>query len=112
MGGRTLSANSCGQREGRCPSIGQRKWDAVSGQLKDIEVSLGTQPKDFMLGWSFEGTTHFISQDEAFATVREWLLALLAAFSGTTRDAMVAAVETAQAQFVATDSASRTSGQR
>ena len=80
--------------------VGQNKMASVSGQLSEIGTSLGTQPEDFTLGWSFEGTKHFIGQDEAFATSREWLLELLGAFSGTTRDAMLAAVEAANATLV------------
>ena len=86
-------------------SIAQNKMDSVSGHLKEIEASLGKQPEDFTLGWSFEGTKHFIGQDEAFATSRDWLLALLEAFSGTTRDAMLAAVEAAKAKLALANSA-------
>jgi tetratricopeptide (TPR) repeat protein len=88
--------------------VGQGQYPQVAEFLASLQASLAAQPEAFTLGRSFEGTKHFIGQHEAFATSREWLLALLAEFGGTTRDVMVTAVEAAQVQFVAADSPSRT----
>ena len=79
--------------------VGQNKMDSAAGQLHDIRGLLVKQPADFLLGWSFEGTKHFIGQDEAFVNSRDWLVPLLEAFSGKPRDEMLAAVETAQARL-------------
>ena len=79
--------------------VGQNKMDSAAGQLHDIRGLLVKQPEDFLLGWSFEGTKHFIGQDEAFVNSRDWLVPLLEAFSGKPRDEMLAAVETAQARL-------------
>ena len=79
--------------------VGQNKMDSAAGQLHDIRGLLVKQPEDFLLGWSFEGTKHFIGQDEAFVNLRDWLVPLLEAFSGKPCDEMLAAVETVQAQL-------------
>jgi len=92
--------------------IAQNKRDVASEQLKKISVSLRTQPEDFSLSWSFEGTKHFIGQDEAFASSREWLLKLLDEFSGKMRNDMLEEVEAAQARFAAVNSPSGASIQQ
>ena len=79
--------------------VAQNKMDVAVAHLEEIKTSLGTLPEDFALGWSFEGSKHFISQHEAFVPSRAWLVALLEGFSGKTRDEMLAAVKVAQAQL-------------
>lgn len=88
--------------------IGQQQDEQVPEYLKGLHTSLAAQPEEFTLGWSFEGTKHFISQDEAFASSREWLLTLLTDFGGTPREKMLGAVETVQSKFVAAGSSSAT----
>jgi tetratricopeptide (TPR) repeat protein len=88
--------------------LGLRQDEQIPELLARIQASVAVQPAEFTLGWSFEGTKHFIGQHEAFATSRDWLLPLLAEISGTTRDAMLTAVEKAQSRFVAAESSNKT----
>jgi tetratricopeptide (TPR) repeat protein len=63
--------------------LGETDLAAVGrGELKAL---LTTQPEDFQVGWSFDGSEHFISSHPAFAAHRDELLALLQA-AGKGRD--------------------------
>ncbi|NKB80801.1 MAG: hypothetical protein GKS05_02675 [Nitrospirales bacterium] len=81
--------------------MGQGQDDQVSKNLNGLHATVIAQPEDFTLGWSFEGTKYFVSQHEAFVSSKEWVLALLAGFSGTTRERMLTAIEQAQAKLPA-----------
>lgn len=80
--------------------------ERVSGELTEVEALLRQQPENFTLSWSFEGTKHFLGQQEAFAGSGEWLVALLSDLTGKPRDDMLAAVKTAHMQFMAAGSSS------
>ena len=55
------------------------KAQSVPDRLEKLREGIATQPEDFTLGWSFDGTTHFISQSEVLAAYRSWLLQLFTA---------------------------------
>ncbi|MDZ7344993.1 MAG: hypothetical protein ONA90_10825 [candidate division KSB1 bacterium] len=41
-----------------------------------MQAAIAGQPDTFKVGWTFNGTKHFISQNEMLAPYREWLLQL------------------------------------
>ncbi len=84
--------------------VGQQEGDAVPARLEELKALMTQQAEDFSVGCSFAGTKHFISQHEAFATSRDWLLPLLDACSGKPRDDMLVAITHAQSQFLAAES--------
>ncbi|MBA3967031.1 MAG: hypothetical protein H0X47_14920 [Nitrospirales bacterium] len=86
---------------------GEGKRQSFPKVLEILKRMVIKQNPDFFLTWNSQGTKHFIGQHEAFAGSREWLVALLNAFSGTTRDTMLAAVKTAQTQFMAAGSSNK-----
>ena len=79
----------------------QGKDDAIPGKLQVLREFVDNQPQEFKLGWSFEGTKHFIGQHEALASSREFLLDLIAGFEGKDKATMLTAVESARSNFVA-----------
>ena len=83
----------------------QDKDDIIPGRLQALRTTLESQSEEFTLGWSFEGTKHFISQNEALASSRTWVLELIAGFEGKNKATMLAAVEAARTNFVAASSA-------
>ena len=68
-------------------------------RINALIEAIASQPADFKIGWSFEGTKHFISQNEKLAANRDWLAQLFAAMDGENRDAIVAGLKAAAAKF-------------
>jgi hypothetical protein len=76
--------------------------DTRAGLLEGLRARIAQQPQDFRLTWSFEGTRHFITQDEKYAPSRPFLLALLDALTDKDGPAMVEALDSLRAAAVFT----------
>jgi tetratricopeptide (TPR) repeat protein len=75
------------------------KSNEVPLRINALIEAIASQPADFKLQWSFEGTKHFISQNERLATNRDWLEQLFTAMEGDNRDAIVTGLKAASARF-------------
>ena len=75
------------------------KADMVTSRLDILIETVAKQPKDFKVGWSFEGTKHFISQPEKLKLYREWLMTLFKATEGENLDAVLPALREVRANF-------------
>ena len=69
--------------------LGEHNKDLAGPKLRGLIELTVTQPADFRLGWTWEGTKHFIQTDERLAPVRAWLLSLISALEGPNRDAIL-----------------------
>lgn len=69
--------------------IALKRSTEVPTKMKNLIALLETQPADFKLQWTFEGTKHFISQNEQLAANRDWLMRLFGALAGVNRDAII-----------------------
>src|SRR5581483_2318056 len=47
--------------------------DEVSAKMRALIEAIGSQPVDFKLTWSFEGTKHYLKGNEQLAANRDWL---------------------------------------
>ncbi len=52
---------------------------ALPARRAELRALLDAQPDDFALGWTFDGTRHYLATDPAFAPHRDALSALFAA---------------------------------
>jgi hypothetical protein len=80
--------------------VALNKADLIPGKLDALHNFIASHPESFTGEWSFEGTKHFIDQNDAFAKHRSWLLNLLTGLEGKKRDEMLAAVEVARKAFL------------
>lgn len=76
------------------------KAATVKPKLEALLAAVAQQPADFRVGWSFNGTLHFIGTHEALAARRDWLRQLIAALQAENRDAILTGLRAAQKQFV------------
>jgi tetratricopeptide (TPR) repeat protein len=75
------------------------KAASVNDKLAALIAAVAQQPADFRVGWSFNGTLHFIGTHESLAARRDWLRQLIAALQADNRDAIVSALRDVQKQF-------------
>ena len=68
-------------------------------RMNALIEAVASQPADFKIGWSFEGTKHFAGQNEKLSPYRVWLEQLFAALAEPTRDQIVKAVSQTKAAF-------------
>ncbi len=80
-------------------SLALNKVDQVPAKLNAMIQAIANQPADFKLAWRFDGTLHFISQNEKLAIYRDWLLQLFGAAQAANRDAIVKGLREAKASF-------------
>jgi hypothetical protein len=73
--------------------IALKRSTEVRSKMKDLIDLLESQPANFKLQWSFEGTKHFIRQSQQFGANKDWILRLLEAMAGENRDAIVKEVK-------------------
>lgn len=73
--------------------IALKKSAEVPARMKNLIELLETQPADFKLSTSFEGTKHFIAENQQLAANKDWLLRLFGAMSGENRDAIIREVK-------------------
>lgn len=81
--------------------LAQDKTQGIPGKLAELRIDVAARPKDFTSGWEFEGTRHFIRQDERLAPWRDWLLQLFDALDAENRDAMLVALDKVRDRFSA-----------
>jgi hypothetical protein len=78
-------------------ALGQN--DSVPAKLEKLIREISTQPVEFKSQWFFDGTRHFINQNEKLITYRSWLGQLFDAFNGKDRDSILKALQQAKASF-------------
>ncbi len=79
----------------------------VPAALTALDKSISDQDRGFRIEWTFNGTLHFINQEERFAHNRDWLNQFFRIAQGENRDAILKALREAQAQFPALNSNQR-----
>ena len=81
-------------------ALAQNKTQQVPAELETLQQNIVSQPDTFKVGWSFEGTKHFISTNEKLAPQRAWLLQFFAALERKEgREAILAGVEEVREKF-------------
>ncbi len=75
------------------------KAASVKPKLAALSAAVALQPADFRVGWSFNGTLHFIGTHEPLAARRDWLRQLIGALQSPKRDDILAALRQAQSSF-------------
>ncbi|NOT58667.1 MAG: tetratricopeptide repeat protein [Acidobacteria bacterium] len=75
------------------------KAESVKPKLAALSAAVAQQPADFRVGWSFNGTLHFIGTHEPLTTRRDWLRQLIGALQAENRDAMLTALRAAEKEF-------------
>ncbi len=75
------------------------KAESVKPKLAALIAAVAPQPADFRVGWSFNGTLHFIGTHEPLAARRDWLRQLITALQADNRDALLTALRAAEKQF-------------
>ncbi|MDZ7369071.1 MAG: hypothetical protein ONB43_24935 [candidate division KSB1 bacterium] len=81
-------------------ALAQNKTQQAPAELGILQAALAAQPDTFKVGWSFEGTKHFISQNEKLAPHRAWLLQFFEAIERKEgREAILAGLKEAREKF-------------
>ncbi|MEP7339742.1 MAG: hypothetical protein ABI977_18535 [Acidobacteriota bacterium] len=71
----------------------------VLAKLDQLSEAVAAQPVDFKITRTFNGTLHFIGQNEKLAPYREWLRQLFNAAQAENRDAILKGLREAKATF-------------
>lgn len=83
-------------------ALAQNKTHQVPAALETLQAAIAAQSDTFKVGWTFNGTKHFISTNETLATHRAWLLQFFAAIeSKEGREAILAGLQEARKNFSA-----------
>ena len=62
----------------------------ISKKLDELILYIEHQPEEFNLGWTFDGTKHFINTSQKIQdTDRQWLISFFSALEGKNRDAIL-----------------------
>lgn len=69
--------------------LGQHRHDLADPKLRELIDLVRTQPPDFHVEWTWEGTKHFIQTDDELMPVRAWLLSLIGALESANRDGIL-----------------------
>ena len=77
------------------------KPELIPSKVEALRGNIATQPEHFKLDRTFDGTKHFITQNESLVPYRAWLLDLFAAVAEKDRNTMLAALDAARANFLA-----------
>ncbi len=77
------------------------KTKPIPSKLDTLFAAVASQPDTFKVGWTFNGTKHFISQNEKLAPYRAWLLQLFSALEKEGREAILAALREVREKFKA-----------
>ena len=81
-------------------ALAQNKTQQVPAALETLQQNIAAQSDTFQVGWSFEGTKHFISTEPRLARYREWLLQLFQALEiEEGREAILAALREVREKF-------------
>ena len=72
---------------------------SIPSKLESLRGAITTRSEDFRVGWSFEGTKHFVSQNKRLAPFRGWLLELFAAMGAKDRDTLLGALDAVRVKF-------------
>ena len=62
--------------------VALQRTGLIPGKIESLIEIITEQPEDFKVGWTFNGTKHFISQHAPLAPYRAWLQQLIAALEG------------------------------
>jgi tetratricopeptide (TPR) repeat protein len=72
----------------------------ILANLETLQQAIASPPDTFKIGWTFNGTKHFISVEPQLARYREWLLQLFAALEiEEGREAILAALREVRKNF-------------
>ena len=80
-------------------ALAQNKTPQLPAELETLQQNLAAQADTFQVGWSFEGTKHFISIEPKLTRYREWLLQFFAAMEGENREAILTALREVWEKF-------------
>jgi tetratricopeptide (TPR) repeat protein len=75
------------------------KAATINDKLAALIAAVAQQPADFRVGWSFNGTLHFIGTHAELAKHRDWLQQLIAALQAEKRDDILTALRQVQSRF-------------
>ena len=76
-----------------------KRGSLIQARLDALIESLGGQPLDFKLTWSFAGILHFIGQEKEVTSHRDWLHQLFSALQKENREAILKALREVRANF-------------
>jgi tetratricopeptide (TPR) repeat protein len=71
----------------------------VPAKVDTLIAEVARQPVEFKVLWKFDGTRHFIGQDEKLSSYRAWLGQLFDALASKDRDTMLKALQDVRAKF-------------
>lgn len=75
------------------------KSTEVLGKLDVLMAEISRQPAEFTVEWRFDGTKHFLSQNDKLSSHRVWLGQLFDALSGEGRDEILKALQKVKVKF-------------
>jgi len=73
--------------------VALNKTSQIPDKLDNLVSNITSQPDTFKVNWSFEGTKHFISQNEKLAPYRQWLIQLFEALEQEGRENILVALK-------------------
>jgi tetratricopeptide (TPR) repeat protein len=75
------------------------KADKIPARIEALIADVLRQPVEFRVTWSFQGTRHFINQNEKFSSYRDWLGRLFDALAGKDRETILKELQAVRKSF-------------
>lgn len=79
--------------------LAENKTSDIHVKIEALITDVRRQSADFKVSWAFDGTRHFIDQNEKLLTHRAWLGQLFDAMGSKDRDTMLKALQDTRAKF-------------
>jgi hypothetical protein len=65
--------------------LGKKK--KINEKLEVVIAEVSKEPKEFKVGWSFDGSKNYVGQSKEFVKYKDWLERLFDAINAPDRDA-------------------------
>jgi len=75
--------------------MAQQQAGAASDQLRELRQFVSSQPSDFKINWTRDGTIYFVQTDDQLAPHRAWLESFFKALQSENRDTLLSSLASA-----------------
>jgi tetratricopeptide (TPR) repeat protein len=79
--------------------VSKGKKKVIQEKLEVLIAEVSKEPKEFKVGWSFNGSKNYIGQNKELAQYKDWLEKLFDAIKSPDRDTIIAALTQVKAEF-------------
>ena len=80
-------------------ALALKKTDTVPQKIRELRTFVSGQSESFHVGWSFDGTKHYVEIEQVFAQYRTWLIELFSIAESKDRASLLSTLDRLEASF-------------